>query len=420
MGEEVAAEGGVGDERAELGVLDGDLGEADPAAGVGFEEGFDEAVVARLRGVGDVGEDGVLEVVVDGADDLGHEGAAEGAAFAVDVGVVAARKVDALEDAAAGRGLGEDALDGDVAVAQDDDGVAGREFGDVGGGDVERGLDGDALGGDDGDLVVEIVVGGADAGGVAQSEGVAVAEGAADDEAAVPFGGGGAEEGGDVAAFQAVVRGGHLLEAVGEQGEEDFAVLTAAEVVSAFDEFVEERAGVGEVEVAGEQERVVAPRAVADERVAGGEGAGAEGAVAEVAEIEFAAEGEGEGLALGERFGGDAGVFSLGGGEPFAEAGEEVVEGGLGAGALDLVERPAGGGVEADAGDAGAVLPAVVLFLEEEGELLVSVVGRAVLAGVVGEVAAEPEERHAAFVLDVVRHGRVWGPGRIRGSVRAD
>ena len=53
----------------------------------------------NLRGVGDVAEEDVFQRRVGRFQDLGQEGGAERAAFVLDVGVVRAGEVDALEGA---------------------------------------------------------------------------------------------------------------------------------------------------------------------------------------------------------------------------------------------------------------------------------------------------------------------------------
>ena len=117
----------VGDKGAELRVLHRHLAEADGVAIVQChrQERLQQAVEADLRGVGDVADEGVLQVAIQRADELGHEGVAQVLALGVDLGIVGTRKVDALEDARAPR-LGVQAIDQlHLAIGVDDHRLAG-------------------------------------------------------------------------------------------------------------------------------------------------------------------------------------------------------------------------------------------------------------------------------------------------------
>ncbi len=58
---------------------------------------LEHAPIRRLGSVGDVAEDGVVQVLVHGLEHTGRDEAAQGHALAVDVRVAAAREVNALE-----------------------------------------------------------------------------------------------------------------------------------------------------------------------------------------------------------------------------------------------------------------------------------------------------------------------------------
>ena len=173
-----------------------------------------------------------------------------------------------------------------------------------------------------------------------------------------------------------------------ELREEDFAVLLAGEVMATVDEFVEDGRGVRQVEIAGDNEGVIPPRTVAHKGVTGGDGAGAESAIAQMAEIELAAEWHRKGFSFREFFEGQFAHLLLCVGNAITDAFEEVGQRQLLAGLLDVVEGMSRANIKTDAGNACAVLTTIVLFFEEKGELLESVVRGSVLPRVIIQIAA--------------------------------
>ena len=133
-------------------------------------EAVEHTIVGHLGGIRDIGEDGVLGVVVHGLKDRLRELPAEFLAFLIYIGVGAAREVDTLEGTGRIAALGEDLLQDDIAVLIDDKGLAGLKLPDVAALQVERGLQHGALAGQHYHLVVLIVERGTDTPRVAHGE----------------------------------------------------------------------------------------------------------------------------------------------------------------------------------------------------------------------------------------------------------
>ena len=360
----------------------------------------EQAVVGDFGGVGDEGKNRVVQVVVDRAQDRVGQARAEGLALAVDVGVVAARKVDALEGAAVavlGR-LGKGRVD-HLAAAFDHQRVAGGNFahGVIFG--AENRLERDAFAGDGDDFVVLEIVARADAVRVAHDKAVAVADEARDGVAAVPLLGGGAEDFdgvelggnavGDFRAGHALVAqlaedaGVLLVEVVADFLEHGLRVGVKNGVDAALDELLVEFVGVGEVEIAADHQVAGLPTAFAEIGVAGALVVAAGGAVAQVPEQDLAAELEVFLHRVGE-FGEDAALadeFVVG----LELLGENVGQRVGARVALAEHEGPARRHVELDAADARAVLAAVVLLLHQQEKLVEAVERRLVFLRVIAE-----------------------------------
>ena len=317
----------------------------------------------------------MVQVVVHGLEDGLREGRAEGLALPVDVRVVRAGEVDALEDAAALLGFGAHALEGDLAGRGDEHRDAGLELPHVLGAAVEGGLDGRAFGGDRDGAVHDAVEAGADAVLVPHGEAPAVAREAAERVGAVRAGEDRGERVDDLLAAR-----GHAvdlgMEHLGRQPfRQHVAVRARGRVLAELDVGVEQLARVGEVEVAREHQRAAQPGRRVDEGMAEALVALAEGRVAEMPEEGARVE------ALRDPRG------------PRQQVGKRVRGGGL----HHLVGGHARLRVELQRRESGAVLPAVVLLLEQQGDLRKS--GRRAHLGV-----RQPNHRDRALVLDLFRH----------------
>ena len=164
---------------------------------------FEQPMEGDAGGVGDVGEEDVLDRRVRRGEDLRHQRRAERLALAVDVGVVGAGKVDALEGAATLLlGGWVEILKLYFAVGRNDERLAGREFLHRLRRHVEGGLDRWTFAGDRHHAVVEVVEAGADAARVARREGPAVSGRAAERPGAVGFG----ERGGECSGNRSLTR----------------------------------------------------------------------------------------------------------------------------------------------------------------------------------------------------------------------
>ena len=211
----------VGDEGAQLGVLQGNFldpgpllengsdlmgirigTQADDALDLALVEvtlhSPDQPVVGGLCRIGNEAENGGVEVVFDGFENARHQGFSQGDPFAVDVGIVAAGEIDPLEAAGGPIARFADFCNLAFAVAVDDERFAGLELLDVGGHGVEGGLDDRPLGGGDNHLLILVPEARADAVRVPGDEGVSAADNAAHYVAAIPVDGGTAQDVGNI------------------------------------------------------------------------------------------------------------------------------------------------------------------------------------------------------------------------------
>jgi len=354
----------------------------------------------------------VVVVVADLGQDVVGEGGAEGLAFGVDLGVVAAGEVDAFEGTVARLARGVEGLDRVATVRLHDQRVAGRELVDVLLVHADDGHQRDAFGGDGDEVLGAGVPARADAVRVADDEAVAVADEPGDGVAAVPVLGGAAQDVADVhvlgdlrlhgGAFQALVLERLeqpvmlLVEPEADLLEDGLGVGRIDDVRAALRERGVELAGVGEVEVAGDEQVAGRPDGLARVRVAGDRVEAAGGAVAQVAEQELAAEVEVALHRLGELRDDDRLAHLVGVGLDLA--GEDLGQA-LGA---DLAVAEEEGlavlGPDLDAADARAVLAAVVLLLHQEEELVEAVQRGAVFLLIPLQVLGQPDKGNAAFV----------------------
>ena len=398
-----------------------------PGGALGHQalEFLQEAQVRGLAGVRDEAEDGAVDVPLHRIQDPPGEVAAERLAFLVDVRVVAAAEVDALEGALPLGGGGEHLLQRHAPVRLHDEGVAGREFLDVRGTHAEHRGQGrafarhrDGLGG----LEPEC---GADAIAVAEDERIAVADDSAQDVAAVEALGGVAQDARDVhlrgddgceiAAFQvpeAAGAGGggqELMLAVDEVPDllEDHAGVGVADRVDAeLHQPPEQVPRVGQVEVAGEHQVAARHVAAAQVRMAEFAAGTRVRAVAEVADHHFAEVRDA--------------TLELRGVEATQVLGCQLVGRPHGLGEDPLDRRPLRGAhavderlacrhVALDHADAGAVLSAVVLLLHQEVEPAHGPQRVAELRLEPFDRLLQPDHCKAAFVGQAVAHGVVRG-----------
>ena len=397
VGGEVVARTGLRDERAQLDVLPGHLLAAhrEPLAA----QALHHAVEGHLGGVGDEGEDGVGHIAADGPQDGRRELLAELLALVVDVAVVAAAEIDALEGAARRRAGLEDRLQRGTAVLVNDQRLTGGQLLHRLAGEVEGGLQHDALAGHGNHLVVAVEEGRPDAPGVAHGKHLAGARHAAHHVAAVVVGHRGAQHIGhlhvildvacDVRMLQPQPFGLreaalHLaVEAVAHPLQRDVGVAVDARRLALLHDFVEDLVDVGHVEVAAQAEVLRPPVVAAQEGVHILQPALARGGVAQVAHIE------------------------LGPGPLGRHAVEDSGDGVLALGLLAEHVFRADGGLHVDTGNAGTFLPAVVLLLHHEIEFAETVGGRAVFLSVIVGGLQEAHQRHAAFMLELFHQYKI-------------
>ena len=353
----------------------------------------------------------MLQVAVHLTEDRCDEVFAQLLALAIDVAVAAAGEIDALEGASAEGAGFEELLGAPGTVAADEERFATAQLADVGGLHIHDGLNDGALGGDDHDLVVGVIEGGADAPRVADGEGLAAAGGTTDDKAAVPGPGSGLHDARKVdvplhlsrhlqpraplvdfeLSAQAV---GLRVEQMAHLLEDKIRVGILAGVLPGGADLGEDVVRVREVEIAAEGQVAGAPIAAAQEGVDVSEARPAGGAVTQMAHVEFAGEGQtGRGVSrIGEALGSDVAILAV-------DRLEDLRDGARPSGPLTKHILLAGRGAELDAGEPRAVLPAVVLLLHEEVELVEGIHPGAVFTMIILERLEQPDHCHAAFML---------------------
>ena len=208
MGGELIAALALGDEGTELDVLDRYLLGANVRREDGAQFGLrviglrkeatklllrqvlvhalDHAVVSDFGGIGDEGEDRVLEIPTDGTQDGRGELLAEGLALPVNISVTASGEVDALEATSLVLLRGNDLLGAHLGGAVHQERLTGKELGDLLCRDVHHRLDDGTLRGKDDDFVIDIIEGGTDAVRVPHGVALATARLATHDEAPIP------------------------------------------------------------------------------------------------------------------------------------------------------------------------------------------------------------------------------------------
>ena len=329
------------------------------------------------RGVGNVAEENVFKRRIRRLQDLRQERRAERLALAVDVGVVRAREVDALEGAGAGSlpDVRTEFGHQDFAFRGNDQRRAGREFLHRFRRDVERRLDGGALARHDRHVVVDVVEPRPDAVRVARGERPAVARHAAERPRAVGICQRIGERGGK----------GGPSQFAGDQFAQEVAVGLARGERAVLAVVLEQFGGIREVEVSGEEHRVGKFARLVDEWMAKRHLVFSEGGVAEVSEENA--------LRRSGVEQGDSGLFMS-----LADCAQQVRQG-RGRGRL---EHPVGHvarfGMAGEDCRARAVLPAVVLFLQKQRELRPSKIARG------GWWPSQDHHRHGAFVFQFIRH----------------
>ena len=173
-------------------------------------------------------------------------------------------------------------LQRDFAFRGNAEQMSGRQLLDVFAAEIEGRLDGHTLRRENRHFVVDIIIRGADARGITEGEGVAVADDAADDETAVPLGGGVFHRLKQVAmVFPKIMR---------KHGQQDFAVLMTMRMIAERCQMVEHVRRVRQIEVARHQQCACAAGVVGDHWMAGRQRAVAVSSVAEMPEIDLPAE----------------------------------------------------------------------------------------------------------------------------------
>ena len=212
-------------------------------------------------GVRDVAEEDVFERRVRRRKYLRHKRSAERLAFAVDVGVVCAREVDALENAWAGCNIDcrIQFCHLDFAGGRNDKRLAGRKLFHGFGRHVERRLDRGTLARDGHHLVADVIPAWPDAVRIARGERPAVAGRAADRPCAIGVGECLGECVGERFAAAQLVR---------DQFADQVAVGLAGRERAMIGIVVEELVGVREIEVPRKQERMLQLARLMHERMA--------------------------------------------------------------------------------------------------------------------------------------------------------
>ena len=225
-----------------------------------------QTVVGDLGSVRDEAENGLVEIGIDPGDDLRHEVGPQSHPFAVDVGIVAPREIDALEGAGTRFtrfGVGRDFETAAMFHHRDVGTGQLTHFVDLG---IENRHEGDALAREGDHFVVLVIKAGANPVRIPQHEAVPVADDAGDGVAAVPDLRALADDAdevdllgndsgdfsplGPLVALAAVDRIVHLVEVIADLLEHGLGVGVEDRMLAATNQVVIEVAGIRHVEVA--------------------------------------------------------------------------------------------------------------------------------------------------------------------------
>ena len=368
------------------------------------------AVEGHLGGVGDEGEDGVVDVVVGCLQDAGHQLLSQQLAFAVDVHVAAAAEVDALEGAGTELTGLVDLHRAQAARLADEDGLSRLQFADAVGRHVEHGLYHRTLAGQHGYLVVLIPEGRTDAPRVADGKALAAARQAAHHVAAVPLPARRAQHVGQVHMFLYVVGDAHTrqpfgfglveqalhlaVQAVAHLLEHDVGIGILAGMLPHGGDAGKYFVDVGQVEVAAKGEVLGTPVVAAQERMYIRESGLSGGGIAQVAHIDFTGKRKVflSIVGIGQLLGRQVLEVALHGGKDFGN-------GSRAQGPFAEHVFLAGIGRQLDAGQPGPFLSAVVLLFHQQIELVEPVHPRAILFLIIVERLEQAYHRHTAFMF---------------------
>lgn len=352
----------------------------------------------------------MVRVIIDGAQDGRHEVDAHLLALAVDVAVGASAEIYALEGAGGIFLRRDNLLDADLAGPRHEDGLAGKELGDLTSLHVEGCLDHGTLRGKCEHLLVGIPESGAYSPGVAHSEEFAAAGHSAKHIAAVPYRGALLQdvghvdvlfdECGDVSIGETLVHGNLeaalalAVEAMAQLLEKKECVGNHAGMLPFHCDVPEDILHVCHVEI-GTDAKILGPPVVpAQEGMDKRNAAASRGGVPEVTHINLTGKGKTAACQIG------VGQILRGiGGQSFMHSVENLADGSGAFGSFAEHKLLAGGGVELDAGESGPLLTSVVLLLHHEIELVEAIHPGAIFVLKITQGLAQPNHGHATFVF---------------------
>ena len=186
----------------------------------------------------------------------------------MDEGVVGAGKIDALENAALLFQRLQDLNEGDLALRGDQHQFAGRQFLHFRARNVEGRLDRGTFGSGHRVFLVEVIEAGSDPVGVPHDEAPAASQGAAERVGAVQSRQKILEGGGEDSLLPFRAGTPRLLHLVGEPLAHKVPVRHVVGMLAKFCVGLEERSGIGEVEVARQKERLLKLRLLVQEGMA--------------------------------------------------------------------------------------------------------------------------------------------------------
>ena len=328
---------------------------------------------ADLRRIRNVAEENVLEIGIGGLDDLVCKCSSKRLALVMDHCVIGAREVDALEHAGTMFGQGETVAELRRAVRLDHQHLAGRQRLHVVERAVEGRLDGGTLRRDDDHFVCHIVEARSNPVRIANGERRARRRGTDQRERAVRPRQRLLERRLDRLA---------VLEIVGDELRHQVTVRLAgreeAEAAVLFEQLVR----IGQVEVAGEEQRTLQCRGDVHERMTEIEILTSKCRISEMSE---------EDRLVRRR-------------RTLRDLSEKIGERLRGNRLQDAIRRRAWLGLQAEHRRTGAILSAIVLFLQQKRQFHAAKVTRTVFVTVKRRALAQTQKRHATFVLKIVGH----------------
>ena len=335
-----------------------------------FHEFFQHAVETHLRRVRNVAEKSVFEIVVHRFQQLGHQQFPQQFPFPVDIRVVRTGKIDPLENTTAAFRRLQTILDLQLAAGRYHQRLAGRDLHDFRRGTVEGRLDRRPFAGRDKHFIVKIKISRPDRVRIADHERLPFSVHAAERKSAVQLAQRLVQDLLPRRRSRMQIR--ILFQIMGDHLRDQIPVRPARRMMPGLTEPLEEFTGIGQIEIAGQQQGPPQTAGFVHERMAGGNRMAAVGGIAQMPQqdlaVEFAAA-----RAPSRRF-------------------------------LDMLRRQTRFRIQSQGSDPRSILPPVVLFFQQQGHFPEAVIGIAVFPDIIFGFLPQTQQRHRTLMFDWIRH----------------